>query len=273
MAKFSDFIVSKGIYRFPSGNIKISEQLDLGTITGLIFQGNGKSSHAALTNFDGAVTRLIWTGDPQVPMVKGVMAHFNIQGVTFVNSIFHIDTNNSLGSGSGVFEGCSFISSKVLFGNLAWNGNADQTIFRDCVFIKSQIQNTTSQNIGYIFENCQINRCPIFFLCDGGGKLFFTNIYVTDSPVIVQVKSHGAIFGSQNGTITMEDVDYDQKHTTSLVDVLVDDINTWYGNGRRLFLDRINFSPARPGITLRNNPATQWTVYGESTVFNKYIGV
>lgn len=256
--------LSTGKIDFPIGvDIEINKTIELGTRSGLQFTGGGKSSHANRTQFDGSTTRLIWTGPVGDPMFRGIISHFSFNSLTFVGKI-HIDSGRGMGSGNGVWEQCSFINSSVLFGNPEWNGNGADCYFDKCVFIKSFLQNTSSQNINYSILNSQINNCGTFFDCRGGGIINIQNAYVLRTPTLVAVKGPGHVFGSQNGRLRFAQVSYDAKQMET--PYLFRDTG-YYGGGRICRLEGIDFSPNWPGIIHFSEKAI-WDIRGEKTVTN-----
>lgn len=262
---------------FPAGTYKNFPMVDLGTRTGLEFVGHGKGNHGQyIGKLDGSSTRLIGGG------FRGVIAHFTFEKLIFSNQIIHIDSGPSIGSGNGGWDKCSFINCEIIFGNKNYNRNGADCWFRDCVFIRSTVRNSTSQNINYTFDHCQINTCgPAFFQCDGGGNIHFDDIYVLDTGTLVQVTGNGAVFGGQNSLVTFRRVTYDQKHSDFELpdgtigkrrDILVDDVNNHYGENRRVIADSIVFSPQYPGLVLHYTTKTEW-VYTITNAFNLYTPV
>lgn len=226
-------------------------------LSGIQFHGKGDSGGDPnpQPGFDLSITRLRGGG------ITGPISKFYFHDLTFVNQKHHITAKLGTGSGRGLYERCTFVNCKIEFGTPGNDFNADQTTFRDCWFFESTIKNNTNQNVDYVFDNCTLVRCrPVFFYVDGGGKISFSNLTIIDSGIVCQVSGPGHVFGPENGHITFSGVDYEANHKTAngAIDILVNDVNTWYGKGRIMSANNVVFNRRFPGTLLKHTDKTEW---------------
>ena len=134
MKKSLFFDETEPMVQIGAGDYYVHETIDFDKISGIKFQGVGQAYYPKDHPTDGAVTRLIWKGDPMVPMFRGPIRHGLFQDIQFVNGYLHIMPIRGFGTGLCTFERCSFYKSGVKFGDESYNGNAADSSFRDCTF-------------------------------------------------------------------------------------------------------------------------------------------
>jgi len=233
-------------YTYQAGNFEIYETINAVKLVGFLMEGAGQAYYPSDHPSDGHVTRLIWKGPKDQPMFKGSIRHGVFRDIQFVGGILHIMPIRGLGTGLCTFERCSFYKSGVKFGDESYNGNAADSSFRDCTFNKCEnpIELTTSQNVNYLIENSMFYRCPRVVNVLGGGIVTMKNCYMTQMPVVYEVRGDGSKTGTQNGNFVVRDLRYDWKQ--DVVPTIVRDTSS-YGS-RVLVADNIH-SPRGVNLT------------------------
>ena len=217
--------------------------LDLGKVVGVRFEGAGQAYYPSDHPWDGEVTRLVWMGDPDEPMIRGHIRHGVFQDIQFVNGWIHIDPTRGLGTGLCQFERCTFFgdSAGVKFGNEKYNGNAADSKFRDCQFVNCEnpIEITSSQNVNYVIDGCMFYRCDRVMNVLGGGLVTVQNCYLTKVPEVFTVRGDGSKTGRQNGNFVVRDLRYDANQIGEVT--IAKDVST-YG-WRKLVIDNVHAPP------------------------------
>ena len=245
-------------YKYPAGDYPVYETINEVKQVGLLIEGAGQAYYPSVHPTDGNLTRLIWMGPKDQPMFKGSIRHGVFKDIQFVGGNIHIMPMRGFGTGLCVFERCSFFKSGVKFGDESYNGNAADSVFRDCTFNRCEnpIELTTSQNVNYLIENSMFYRCPRVVNVLGGGIVTMRNCYMTQMPVVYEVRGDGSKTGTHNGNFVVRDLRYDWKQ--DVVPTLVRDTST-YGS-RVLVVDNVH-SPRGVNLTdVVNNDKVSWDV-------------
>ena len=245
-------------YKYPAGNFEIYETITEIKQVGLLLEGAGQAYYPSAHPTDGNVTRLIWKGPKDQPMFKGSIRHGVFKDIQFIGGIVHIMPIRGFGTGLCTFERCSFYKSGVKFGHESYNGNAADSSFRDCTFNRCEnpIELTTSQNVNYLIDNCMFYRCPRVVNVLGGGLVTMKNCYMTQMPVVFELRGDGTKTGSQNGNFVVRDLRYDWKQ--DVTPTIVKDVSS-YGV-RNLVADNIH-SPRGINLTeIVNSNKVNWLV-------------
>ena len=245
-------------YKYPTGDYPVYETINEIKQVGLLMEGAGQAYYPKSHPTDNKVTRLIWMGPKDQPMFKGSIRHGVFKDIQFVGGDIHIMPIRGLGTGLCTFERCSFYKSGVKFGDESYNGNAADSSFRDCTFNKCEnpIELTTSQNVNYLIENSMFYRCPrvVNVLC--GGIVTMKNCYMTQMPVVYEIRGDGSRTGTQNGNFVVRDLRYDWKQ--DVVPTIVKDVSA-YGS-RVLVVDNVH-SPRGVNLTdVTNIDKVTWDV-------------
>jgi len=245
-------------YKFPAGDYPIYETINKVKMVGYSIEGAGQAYYPKSHPTDNKVTRLIWMGPKDQPMFKGSIRHGVFKDIQFVGGDIHIMPIRGLGTGLCTFERCSFYKSGVKFGDESYNGNAADSSFRDCTFNKCEnpIELTTSQNVNYLIENSMFYRCPRVVNVLGGGIVTMKNCYMTQMPVVYEIRGDGSRTGTQNGNFVVRDLRYDWKQ--DVVPTIVKDVSA-YGS-RVLVVDNVH-SPRGVNLTdVTNIDKVTWDV-------------
>ena len=245
-------------YRYPTGDYPVYETINEIKQVGLLMEGAGQAYYPKSHPTDNKVTRLIWMGPKDQPMFKGSIRHGVFKDIQFVGGDIHIMPIRGLGTGLCTFERCSFYKSGVKFGDESYNGNAADSSFRDCTFNRCEnpIELTTSQNVNYLIENCMFYRCPRAVNVLGGGIVTMKNCYITQMPVVYEIRGDGSRTGTHNGNFVVRDLRYDWKQ--DVVPTLVRDTSS-YGS-RVLVVDNVH-SPRGVNLTdVTNISKVTWDV-------------
>lgn len=245
-------------YKYPAGDYPVYETINEVKQVGLLMEGAGQAYYPKSHPTDGNVTRLVWMGPKDQPMFRGSIRHGVFRDMQFVGGDIHITSMRGFGTGLCTFERCSFYECGVKFGDESYNGNAADSSFRDCTFNRCEnpIELTTSQNVNYLIENSMFYRCPRAVNVLGGGIVTMKNCYMTQIPVVYEVRGDGSKTGTQNGNFVVRDLRYDWKQDA--VPTLVRDTSA-YGS-RVLVVDNVH-SPRGINLTdVVNNDKVNWDV-------------
>jgi len=245
-------------YKFPAGDYPIYETINKVKMVGYSIEGAGQAYYPKSHPTDNKVTRLIWMGPKDQPMFRGSIRHGVFRDIQFVGGDIHITSIRGFGTGLCTFERCSFYKCGVKFGDESYNGNAADSSFRDCTFNRCEnpIELTTSQNVNYLIENSMFYRCPRAVNVLGGGIVTMKNCYMTQMPVVYEVRGDGSRTGHHNGNFVVRDLRYDWKQ--DVVPTLVRDTSS-YGS-RVLVVDNVH-SPRGINLTeVENNDKVGWDV-------------
>ena len=245
-------------YKYPTGDYPVYETINEIKQVGLLMEGAGQAYYPKSHPTDNKVTRLIWMGPKDQPMFRGSIRHGVFRDIQFVGGDIHITSIRGFGTGLCTFERCSFYKCGVKFGDESYNGNAADSSFRDCTFNRCEnpIELTTSQNVNYLIENSMFYRCPRAVNVLGGGIVTMKNCYMTQMPVVYEVRGDGSRTGHHNGNFVVRDLRYDWKQ--DVVPTLVRDTSS-YGS-RVLVVDNVH-SPRGINLTdVVNNDKVNWNV-------------
>ena len=245
-------------YKFPAGDYPIYETINKVKMVGYSIEGAGQAYYPKSHPTDNKVTRLIWMGPKDQPMFRGSIRHGVFRDIQFVGGDIHITSIRGFGTGLCTFERCSFYKCGVKFGDESYNGNAADSSFRDCTFNRCEnpIELTTSQNVNYLIENSMFYRCPRAVNVLGGGIVTMKNCYMTQIPVVYEIRGDGSRTGTQNGNFVVRDLRYDWKQ--DVVPTLVRDTSS-YGS-RVLVVDNVH-SPRGVNLTdVTNIDKVTWDV-------------
>ena len=240
------------------GTFEVYDTINQVKLVGFVLRGAGQAYYPTDHPLDGQVTRLIWKGPKEQPMFRGSIRQGLFQDVQFVGGDIHITSMRGLGTGLCTFERCSFFKCGVKFGDESYNGNAADSVFRDCQWINSEygIQLTTSQNVNYLIDNCMFYRTSKAVDVLGGGIVTMRDCYMTQVPYIYYLSGDGTKTGGHNGNFVVRDLRYDWKQ--DVVPTLVKDVSS-YGS-RVLVVDNVH-SPRGINLTdVVNSNKVIWDV-------------
>ena len=245
-------------YKFPAGDYPVYETIHEVKQVGLLVEGDGQAYYPRSHPNDGAVTRLVWKGPKDQPMFKGSIRHGVFRDVQFVGGNIHIMPIRGLGTGLCTFERCSFFKCGVKFGDESYNGNAADSVFRDCQWINADygIELTTSQNVNYLIDNCMFYRTKKAVSVLGGGLVTLRDCYMTQVPYVYYLSGNGSKTGGHNGNFVVRDLRYDWKQDVS--PTIVKEVSS-YG-ARVLVVDNVH-SPRGVNYLENNNvDKVKWDV-------------
>lgn len=245
--------------RWPVGNYVITETIDAGKVTGAVFAGAGQAYYPSDHPNDGQITRLIWEGPEDQPMIKGRIRHGQFRNIQFVNGRVHIESAKGFGTGWCLFDRCCFFGKNagVTFGTEGLNANAADSDFRNCQFVNAEnpIQLTTSQNVNYSVDRCMFYRCDKAVNVLAGGLITLNGCYLTKTPYVFHIHGDGSKVGSQNGQFVVRDLRYDANQWGKVFLVKDQGAYGW----RQLVIDNVHAPPAGLGYVEHNEKVT-WEI-------------
>ena len=254
------FDTTEPLVQIGAGDYYVYETIDFDKISGIKFQGMGQAYYPKDHPTDGAVTRLIWKGDPSVPMFRGPVRHGLFQDIQFVGGYLQIMPIRGFGTGLCNFERCTFFNSGVKFGDNSYNANAADSTFRDCQFVNCKtacVELSTSQNVNYLIDNCMFYRCANVVNVRGGGLVTLRDCYLTQIPTVFKIIGDGSKTGSHNGNFVVRDLRYDWKQDVK--PTIVNDISG-YGSGRKLIVDNVHSPRGVSHVKILNSEKVEWEV-------------